>query len=214
MHDGQKPLRRDGAVDCWAPRCVDGPDTLVRAATGATKLSGGRYFCTLTMEAGVSCWDGNIAICTEHSPRVQVVLGSTSATRHEVSETRACALLLGALTMKPGVSCWDGSMAIRKELSPLAQVVVAGITSATDVEVGETLACALLRGGETACWSLLPDDADFAVAAVKAGLPRATALAVGAAHACVRDRSGDPWCWGVPPSLRAILMGPRRTWPR
>jgi len=140
-------LRRDGAVDCWAPRCVDGPDTLVRAATGATKLSGGRYFCTLTMEAGVSCWDGSMAICTERSPPVQVV--------------------------------------------------VAGITSATDVAVGETLACALLRGGETACWSLLPDDADFAVAVVKAGLPRATALAVGAAHACVRDRSGDPWCWGA-----------------
>lgn len=140
-------LHRDGAVDCWMPRCVDGPNALLRAATGVTELSGGRYFCALKTDGGVVCWDGAMALCADHPSPVQVV--------------------------------------------------VSGITSAADVEVGETLGCALLRGGETMCWSLLPGDPDFAVASFKAGLPHATALAVGAAHACVRDRSGDPWCWGA-----------------
>ena len=120
----------------------------------------------------------------------------------ETSELNSCALLAGG-----SVWCWgynsDGQLGNGTTETALAPVKVAGISTATSIELSHNeFACALLSGGGVQCWGndARPDgyggSEDSLLPSTVSGISTATAIATGGQHSCALLSGGSVQCWG------------------
>jgi alpha-tubulin suppressor-like RCC1 family protein len=133
-------------VECW------GPAITKPGLAGVTAISSGLgTSCALELGA-VWCWGRNDegqtgdGTTTDHSAPIEVSLpaGNTAI----ASGNRSCAVISTG-----GIKCWGGAPLGDGTLSmSLAPVDVVGISTATQVAIGESHACALLSSGSVKCW--------------------------------------------------------------
>ena len=122
-----------------------------------------------------------------------------------VGDTHGCAISAA------GLQCWgsdrngeSGDLAFARacpESSDCKVGPTAIALDATEVTVGERHSCALVRGGDVACWGsnevgqLGRKDA-FLVGDVGVALDGAVDLASGLAEVCALRSDKTVWCWG------------------
>lgn len=218
MSPGPCFMRRDRGVTCIAD---DVPVGL--SVHGATALSGGHALVmiatydeqlwawdvrnaklrptTLTGVAATSGWPtctlsraGHVACWGEQGPTVQLDDVVELAGRMGTSCARRRA---------GDVWCWgdgrEGQLGDGSDRGTDAPAVaIPGITDATALAVGDTLACAVRAGGRLWCWGRLAAEArqpirrPWQVAA--SGI---AAVAIGGSHACALRSDGRVACWGT-----------------
>lgn len=89
--------------------------------------------------------------------------------------------------------------------------IVRGVSHATELVVGENLACARDTQRRTLCWGSgtrfpLPSSPPLRTPQ-RINIPDAQDVAVGGAQACARTKAGDVWCWQSEPE-RVVLPHP------
>lgn len=161
-------LHTGGGVSCWGRNDVgelgDGTNAnsnVPVAVTGigdATQVStSGPHACALRAGGTISCWgfnrfgqlgDGT----TDDAPSPVAVAGISDATYVSAGVFHTCAVRAGGT-----VSCWgyneDGELGNgTKGGHSTSPVAVTGIADASQVEAGNTTACALRAGGAISCW--------------------------------------------------------------
>ena len=202
---------------------------------GTTQLSaGGTTTCALVEDGGVRCWGGNdtgqlglkitppVSDFTAHRTPTAVALGGAAASRIDVGQRTACALLSTGKTW-----CWGDNT--QKELARTTTTDVGGpgeavIGTAARTAAGTNTGFAVTTSGDVLSWgavagtegsvaartaSVTPDPApltiltgpatSFAVSSTTVvssggGFPRPPPA--GVAHACAVVK-GDVMCWGV-----------------
>ena len=102
------------------------------------------------------------------------------AKRISTSSSQACAVVEDGR-----VRCWG---AVRWGSSHVYDV--AGLTGATEIEIGDGESCALVEGGELWCWRI----EEFGVPRPR--LSGVAAMTVGDNIGCGLTKSGDVMCWG------------------
>jgi len=184
-------------------------------------VSVGHYAACAVQHAGtVQCWGkndvgqlGNNSL-TDSNTAVSVVTGSgalTGATHISLShENSACALLSNGT-----VDCWGwngwGNIGSGTSVTPIEVATpVSGITTATQIVVGNGHACALLSSGNVQCWgnnangelgneATLPGANQLTpvnVTVSSVPLANVTQIAAGGNHTCALQSSGEVMCWG------------------
>jgi alpha-tubulin suppressor-like RCC1 family protein len=177
-NDGQPcALLSSGAIDCWGenkdgqlgngskseesdvPVAVTGitSATAVDTATGTGAL--GAHACALLKSGAVDCWGsdvggmlGNGKTSGSYSTPVEVS-GITNAVSVSVGGSASCAVLSTG-----HIKCWGETGAsiwaevVKDEAGSSVPVDIEGISTARQVSVGGSDACALLADGHIECW--------------------------------------------------------------
>lgn len=217
-------VRRGGTVECWGLGDVGQTGTdetevsplALPALDGIRSLALGAYHaCALALAGQVYCWgDGGRGqlgngerVMTAEPQRVQ---GLDDAVALGAGTFTTC-----AVTQDGRVLCWGEPLGLAPSGGDDAESTdpfyvatpapsVAPLLGASAVAVGEGHACALLHGGEVACWG----DNTFGqlgsgavglssrAPVLVAGLSGATLLAAGRRHTCAVVNGGGLRCWG------------------
>jgi alpha-tubulin suppressor-like RCC1 family protein len=232
-------LLSSGSVDCWGGNSwgsLGDGSTTSRAApvrvlglTTASQISAGYDTCAILTTSTVDCWGSNddgmlgdgsttAGISTTPAP----VQGITDATEVSAGYQDVCAVLSAG-----GVDCWgynahgnlgDGTSAGPENCAGIpcstTPVPVSGITSASQVAVGDDVACALLRDGTVDCWgdndvgelgngsstgpTLCNGDPCSMTPIQVSGITGATQISIGQNidEVCARLADGTAKCWG------------------
>jgi alpha-tubulin suppressor-like RCC1 family protein len=218
-----------GAVQCWGLLNFDGmgsastsnsnaPAMVAGLTSGVQAVSvGSGLVCAITMGGAVECvgqntWGGlgNGSLPQSQggsdSSVVVPVTGLTSGvTAVSAGVGSACAVTGGG-----GVMCWghndSGQLGNGTTTDSNVPVQVTGLTSGvTAVSIGESTACALLKGGAVNCWgqngsygqlgnnSMTDSSVPVPVSTLTSGV---TSLSVGLGSACAVTATGGVDCWG------------------
>jgi alpha-tubulin suppressor-like RCC1 family protein len=149
--------------------------------------------------------------CSPCSPTPVTVRGLAGATAISVGIASACALLsdgtvqcwgdqtfgvLGSGTTGPDSCCIEsdpdgGCPPVLRTPCAAMPVAVTGVTDATAVSVGWTMACALISGGTVQCWG-----PGAATPVAVTGLAGVVAISVSGGSACALLSGGTVECWG------------------
>ncbi|HJL14138.1 MAG TPA: MopE-related protein, partial [Sandaracinaceae bacterium LLY-WYZ-13_1] len=148
--------------------CDENVDEEVSPAPATPEHCGG---CGLACPAGYGC-DGTMCV----DAAVEVDAGSD---------------VICVRTHSGAVHCWGlGDW-------PSERTVVSGVSGATSLSVGGGQGCAVVRGGDVACWGQEPIGGAFRSAATSIAIAEtAMQVAVGDEHACALVSAGDVYCWG------------------
>jgi alpha-tubulin suppressor-like RCC1 family protein len=219
-------LLRGGTVKCWglnnqgelgdgrtsASSTSAGP-VLVKNLSDVKQISvGWTNSCALLASGSVMCWGNNsegqlgTGNVKQSSSPVRV-LGLTNATQVAVGNEDSCALLTNG-----SVECWGSGSSGQLgngtfSANSLLPVVVQGITTATEISLGDSSACALLSSGSLNCWGNDFEDqlGNFEAAAggesnsspvVVAQISNATSVASGGQTSCALISPPSLACWG------------------
>jgi alpha-tubulin suppressor-like RCC1 family protein len=222
-----------GGVRCWGEngdgQLGDGTTTgrslpvAVTGVGGTGTLTGVKavavgdtHSCAVTAAGSVACWGSNefgqLGIDSGGADKASPVFvpGVANAVAVDAGKLHGC-----ALTAAGTVFCWgwnaDGQigngMTAGQAAAPTA---VIGISGATAIAAGSSHSCALLAGGEVACWGQNNDGqlGKGAASATEPGpvsvagiggvglLSGATAIAAGDKHSCAILTGGAVACWG------------------
>ena len=225
-----------GGVDCWGAYLGDGVNpsatpVAMPGISGAVAVGAdGNSSCALLASDSIDCWGvGDYGQLGDGS-------GGTTLLPSTVSGiTNAAALAPGvyyspcALLSSGGVDCWglnaDGQLGDGTTTGPqtcpglnlacsTTPVGVSGITNAIAVADGYDSACALLSGGNVACWGdnvygELGDGTTVSSATPVSvsGISTAIAIAAGSGFACALLSGGTVDCWGNGSPLPSSVGG-------
>ena len=212
-----------GTVMCWGHNSMaqlgDGISYQDRSTpfevsgiTNAVSIAlGGDNSCALLTESKVMCWGYNAegqlgrgGINTQDEPPGQVS-NITTATSIAVGVLHSCAVLIGGT-----VKCWGYNSGFRLGQSGTATysntpVAVSGITSATNITLGEGHSYALLTDGGVMCWGdnlfgglgggTVPHAQFTPVSA--SDITDATGISLGSEYSCATLSNGSVKCWGA-----------------
>jgi alpha-tubulin suppressor-like RCC1 family protein len=211
------------------------PHASASAAVPLAIAAGGDHTCALLAGGAVECWGANgagqLGDGTSDGPQrcdgapcsaVPVtVRGRSDVTAIAAGGDDTCALVSGG-----DVACWgaNGAGQLGNGLSRGARrcsgapcgdlpVTVSGLSRATAIAVGTDHACALLSGGDVACWGAnaagqlgdgesggpqhCDDGPCSAVPVMVRGISDATAIATGGDQTCALRSGGGVACWGA-----------------
>jgi alpha-tubulin suppressor-like RCC1 family protein len=240
LGDGSTP----GPDFCAPPSgdpCSMTPTPVTGIANASQISAGDSGACALLSNGSIECWGGNNdgelgsgassgpQTCTNGattacSTTPVAVSGITDATQVAVGGSgTACALIRGG-----SVSCWgnsaNGELGIGNDTGPTtcatgqpcspSPASVNGITSATQVSVGEDHACALLRSGVVMCWgdnnygelgvgtssgpqTCVNGNACSKTPVQVSSITSVTQIAAGGGHTCALLSGGGVDCWGL-----------------
>jgi serine/threonine-protein kinase len=195
-------LFADGGAMCWgqaSPKVNAGPPLEVRARpkalpglTGATYLSAGGYStCAVTSAAKISCFGSIVSSSDRPSPAELTDVDVVSVGHFR----NLCAV------MHDGRLDCFGDYDIPRE----SDHSVRGVSGVRQVALGYEHACALLAGGDVACFGenadhQLGDGTITKHTEVRHvdGVSDVVELAAGHAHTCGRRADGTVVCWGDP----------------
>ena len=212
-------LLPNGTVQCWgmnySGQLGDGTTNdsstpvTVNGLTGATAVSAGAaHTCALLNNGTVECWGdnswGQLGNGTKVSSKLPVAItGLSGVTQVVAGYEDTCALLVDS-----SVQCWGANAnsdipAPVPGISgdPILQYVLAIAGGVGQGGIGGGHMCALLDGGEVACWgdnsygqlgNVGPGGATLMVQ----NLSGAIAIAAGNAHTCALLSDGTVECWG------------------
>ncbi len=191
---------------------TDGPPPASYPAAGTSLLAAGAWHtCWLTETGSVRCWGynahGQLGDGTTNSASLPVVVVGlpTPVAAVAAGEAHTC-----ALTSRGGVKCWgynvqgqlgDATLADRETPTD-----VVGLTEGvTAIAAGDYHTCAVVRGGDVACWGYnaggqLGDGTTTSRStpvAVRGLRGRAVSVAAGAGHTCALMATGAVMCWGA-----------------
>jgi alpha-tubulin suppressor-like RCC1 family protein len=190
-------------TDALTPAVVPGVSGAQAVATG------GDDTCIVTGAGGVQCWGandqgqlGNGSTADATSPVTVPGLASVQAVT--LGQYHACALLAGGT-----VQCWgwnyDGETGVGADAgqSTPTPAVVPGLAGVQAIAAGYRHTCALLSGGNVACWGDNENNqiGDGTTVNAKAPVPvigvsGVTAIGAGGDHTCVVVAGGAVQCWG------------------
>jgi len=232
-------LLAGGGVDCWGDNAHAelGDETSTSSSTpvAVTGLGGGVVATALSVGDGHSCvlLTGGAVFCWGQGYRGELGNGSTSDSTHLVEvmmpqNAAAIAVAAGgehscAVLGSGEVACWGdntsdqlGIGAGGASFSAVPALVVSqasdgGLGGATSVVAGQEHTCALLTGGQIACWGSnssgqlgIGSTASSPAAVSVPGVEGAIEIGAGAAHTCALlggadGGSGDGAvkCWGA-----------------
>ena len=185
----------------------------VQAIGDATQVSAsaeGNTACALLATGHIDCWgsneSGQLGAGTSEEGRSTPieVQGVSEAVQVSAGGESACALLASG-----HVECWgsdrwgqlgDGTIEAGRD----TPIEVQGISSATEISVGGSFACALLASGHLECWGqntsgqlgagTSEEDDDLPIELE--GISDATSVSAGEWHACAARAGGQLGCWG------------------
>ncbi|MEI8256373.1 MAG: hypothetical protein WCJ30_11935, partial [Deltaproteobacteria bacterium] len=209
-----------GSVRCWGDNAAGqlgngstapatGSLTTVIGVSNARQLSCGfDHACVVDSTGSVTCWGRNTTgqlgrgdTAVTPSPAIATEAGAG------IAEVRAgdrwtCVRQAGGSVRCWGANAYSQLGATAGDPSPTARTI-AGLTSATQLALGEFHACATLTDGHVFCWG---DDQHGALgdgstdrshlSATVTGLDQVTRVAVGHGFACALRADGSVWCWG------------------
>lgn len=214
----------DGTVRCWGEYEAAGTETITNVAAevagidSATQLTAGSYHSCARLEDGtVKCWgsniDGSLGDGTFDATASPVdVVGISTAVQVDAGDATTCALLADGT-----IKCWGyngfgqfGSAGPNIPFYSATPVDVDGITTATQIAVGEVHMCALLADGTIRCWGLNafgmlgnglidisnPFPVEERPKEQVLGISTATQITVGFYHSCALLADGAVKCWG------------------
>jgi alpha-tubulin suppressor-like RCC1 family protein len=126
-----------------------------------------------------------------------------------ITRLRAGSDFTCALTSSRKVYCWGSNSTGQLGNGSIGgtfgtPVEVAGITSAVDLAVGASHACAVLENGTVACWGLATNrqlgngsTSNSGTPVPASGITTAQRVAAGSQHSCAAlATTGEVWCWG------------------
>jgi alpha-tubulin suppressor-like RCC1 family protein len=211
-----------GTLYCWG-QTPDGSGgsstpTLVSLSDVVAVQTGDASACALRGDGTVYCWgdnvsgqigDGMTADAVHPVATPTEVVGLSDAAAIAVGQGQACAIVTGG-----GVVCWGdnthGELGIGTVTTggppygSAVPVTVPGLTGVRALTLAGDYACALLAGGNVACWGDNEDGTlgngtttDAPSPTMVPGLSDVTAIAAGAEHACALEGDGSIWCWGL-----------------
>ena len=205
-----------GSIKCWGYALgingggvnVSSPTTISGISTATYSSNNGSFGCALLANGTINCWGynaqgylGNGNTTNTYTPAE--VLGISNASQLSIGGQSTCALLSTS-----AIKCWgfnsSGQMGNGTDSSPNSTPVsVTGISTATQVSVGVSNACALISGGTIKCWGwygqgMLGTNASDVSSSpiVIAGISSATQVSVGDTHVCAILTGGQVKCWG------------------
>jgi alpha-tubulin suppressor-like RCC1 family protein len=205
-----------GSIKCWGYALgingggvnVSSPTSISGISTASYATNNGNFGCALLSNSTINCWGynaqgylGNGNTTNTYTPAQ--VSGITNASQISVGGNSSCALLTTG-----SLKCWgfnsSGQMGNGTNTSPNSTPVsVTGITTATQISVGGSNACALISGGTIKCWGGYGQgmlgtntNVDSYTPVVIAGISNATKVSVGDSHACAILSGGQVKCWG------------------
>ena len=211
-------LLTDGTIKCWGAdssgQLGDGTTVTERFSpvsavgiTDATSIGAEANATCATRASGeLDCWGRNAfgALGPLASPLVPTAFpGISNAVGIAVGYSHSCALI-GDGTVK----CWGeaGEGQVGDPAYPFEDelpVTVPGIADAVQIVVGEAHSCALLGGGQVACWG---DDLagqlgvrnlfKSAAPVLVPGLGEVVRIAAGSDFTCALKSDGEAICWG------------------
>jgi alpha-tubulin suppressor-like RCC1 family protein len=176
-----------------------------------TSIAAGRsHTCAVTAAGGVRCWgrnehgelgDGTV---TDSNVPVEVTGLRQGVKSVAVGWGHSC-----ALTAAGGVQCWgynkNGELGNNANVNSTHPVDVSGLQSGVvSIEAGDDHTCAVLAGGNLACWGYneygqlgdgTTDNRNVPVL-VNLSTSGARAAALGWGHTCVLLSNGGVKCWG------------------
>jgi alpha-tubulin suppressor-like RCC1 family protein len=189
---------------CPTPRCL----------TASVIAVGALHTCALLSDGRVQCWGDNgsgalgVPPALPRSPVPVAVPALAGVMELSAGDGFTCALL-GNGTMR----CWGESRSGQLgDGSPPGTVrpmpgPVAGLQGVSAIASAGNHTCAVVGGGEVACWGSNADgqlgDGTYGEEASRAtpvrvsGVTGATAVAVGASHSCALVGGGAVRCWGL-----------------
>ena len=127
----------------------------------------------------------------------------------------------GCVVRAGQVACWgagrDGELGDGLATDSSAPVTVLGVTTATDVDVGQGHSCALLADGNVSCWGRTPGNGLSTDTSTPGLIPLTGVasnpvidLASGQGHTCALRQDGHVDCWGAGPGAIMNTTGPGR----
>lgn len=205
-----------GSIKCWGYALgingggvnVSSPTSISGISTASYATNNGSFGCALLANSTINCWGynaqgylGNGNTTNTYTPAQ--VSGITNASQISVGGNSSCALLATG-----SLKCWgfnsSGQMGNGTNTSPNSTPVsVTGITTATQISVGGSNACALISGGTIKCWGWYGQgmlgtntNVESYTPVIIAGIANATQVSVGDSHVCAILSGGQIKCWG------------------
>ena len=191
------------------------PVSVVNVSIGTSSEidAGANHTCALTSNK-IQCWglntygqvgNGNTTTPVLYPTNGVYITGITTATKIAAGDNHTCARLSDNT-----VKCWglntSGQIGTGNTTSPqLTPVVASGVSTATEVSVGDNHSCASLSNNTVKCWGLntsgqigtgnttSPKSTPTAVS----GVTTASSTGGGATHSCAILYDSSIKCWGL-----------------
>jgi alpha-tubulin suppressor-like RCC1 family protein len=227
----------DGSAMCWgadasgqlgngpasaASRPQPEPVSLPVGSRAIAITAGFDWSCAVLDDGELRCWgegayDGISGSADQATPTVVPLPSGRRAVGVSAADFHSCVVLDDG-----AVRCWgleihgelgDGMPVNSTAFTPVGVLLPAG-AQAIAVGAGRQHSCAVLSGGEMACWGLdaggpLGDGGDFTdpdqPAPVAAAIPfgrQVVALGTGGDNSCALLDDGSLWCWGLDTDLQ------------
>lgn len=202
-------VRRSGTVQCWSDFVGPQDPTPTPGIGNALQVVlGSRHSCALLANREILCLGNNYSgeLGTGNrlsSSSVVKVAGIADSISVAVGEGHTC-----SVSQAGAVRCWgdfsQGQLGNGTAWSQSNPTLVTGIQTAIGVSDGDaTHVCAVLKGGEIACWGRnlngkLGDGTttDSSVPVRVVGIGNATAVVAGEYHSCALLADRTVKCWG------------------
>ena len=212
----------DGTVKCWGSnwksQLGDGtttdsstPVNVLGITTGVQIYTGTYFTCALLTDGTVKCWGyndygrlGNGTMNFDAYPTPAAVLGITTAIQLNSSAANFSCAILSDHTIK----CWgrnsNGQIGNGSTGSGVATpAAVSGISTATQISLGNDYSCALLSDGTIKTWGAndsgqLGDGTTTqrTTPVTVSGITTATQVSCRLSHSCALLSDGTMKCWG------------------